>query len=202
MNIDLHGKTAIVTGAAGRVGFAVAQTLVESGAKVAMFDSNERAVESAAEQLSHWGTVRAFVVEPREREMVDLMLRQVHEELGDVSVLVQAPIPPHDQTSGSVDDMVYMMHRVVEHCMDKRGTAIINFPPTTAAADTCAAETASLEWETVWRSQHIRVNVITAENLWTEPALPQNLASLVTFLASNKAEIITGQILRFNGGCA
>lgn len=55
MIVDFTGKTAIVTGAAGGVGYVCAKTLLESGAKVAAVDLKP---EKAAAELSALGTVK------------------------------------------------------------------------------------------------------------------------------------------------
>lgn len=57
MLIDFTGKTAIVTGAAGGVGYACAKTLLESGAKMAVVDLSP---EQAARSCPLWGLQRAM----------------------------------------------------------------------------------------------------------------------------------------------
>lgn len=42
---DLGGRTAVITGATGAIGSAVARTFVESGAKVALIARNRRRLE-------------------------------------------------------------------------------------------------------------------------------------------------------------
>ncbi|MFL6838022.1 MAG: SDR family NAD(P)-dependent oxidoreductase, partial [Bradyrhizobium sp.] len=55
MNISFENKVALVTGAGSGLGLATAKAFAESGAAVALADSNERAVRSAAEELSVQG---------------------------------------------------------------------------------------------------------------------------------------------------
>lgn len=53
---SLKGKTAIVTGAAAGIGFAVAQGLAEAGANVALwYNTNTKAIERAAEIAQQYG---------------------------------------------------------------------------------------------------------------------------------------------------
>lgn len=54
MNIDLSGKTAIVTGSTAGIGFAVAQGLAESGATVIVNGRTQAAVDKAIGELTHW----------------------------------------------------------------------------------------------------------------------------------------------------
>ena len=57
----LSGKTAIISGAAGPrgIGFAAAQLFAEHGARVAIFDIDQKAAEAAAQGLGsdHLGLV-------------------------------------------------------------------------------------------------------------------------------------------------
>lgn len=53
---SLKGKTAIVTGSGAGIGLAVANTLAEAGANVALFyNTNEKAVDRAAEIEKKFG---------------------------------------------------------------------------------------------------------------------------------------------------
>jgi len=51
MNISFENKIALVTGAGSGLGLATAKAFAESGASVVLADWNERAVQSAAEEL-------------------------------------------------------------------------------------------------------------------------------------------------------
>jgi NAD(P)-dependent dehydrogenase (short-subunit alcohol dehydrogenase family) len=55
MNISFENKVALVTGAASGLGLATAKAFAESGAFVALADSNESAVRSATHELSAKG---------------------------------------------------------------------------------------------------------------------------------------------------
>jgi len=49
--LDLKGKNAIVTGGAAGIGFAIAQRLAQSGARVSLWDRDEKALADAAKTL-------------------------------------------------------------------------------------------------------------------------------------------------------
>src|SRR5882757_5259076 len=55
MNISFENKVALVTGAGSGLGLATAKAFAESGASVALADANEKAVRTAAEELSARG---------------------------------------------------------------------------------------------------------------------------------------------------
>ena len=52
MNIDLHGKIALVTASTGGIGFAIAQGLAASGAEVVLNGRSEASVSRAREKLN------------------------------------------------------------------------------------------------------------------------------------------------------
>src|ERR1700724_2868191 len=55
MNISFENKVALVTGAGSGLGLATAKAFAVSGASVVLADTNEKAVRSAAEELSAQG---------------------------------------------------------------------------------------------------------------------------------------------------
>jgi NAD(P)-dependent dehydrogenase (short-subunit alcohol dehydrogenase family) len=52
MKIDLTGKTAIVTGSTGGIGFAIAKGLAEAGATVIVNGRSQAAVDNALAELA------------------------------------------------------------------------------------------------------------------------------------------------------
>ena len=49
--LDLKGRNAVVTGGAAGIGFAIAQRLVQSGARVSLWDRDEKSLSKAASDL-------------------------------------------------------------------------------------------------------------------------------------------------------
>lgn len=83
---DLTGKNALVTGATGGIGAAIARTLHGAGANVAI--SGTRA-EKLAELATELGDrVHVLAANLSERESVDALAKQAVEAMGSVDVLV------------------------------------------------------------------------------------------------------------------
>ena len=88
----LFGKVALVTGAAGGIGFAASQRLAQDGADVAMADLDGVAVSSAAESVAGATGSRTLPIglDVSSRRQVLDMAGKVESELGPVNVLVNA----------------------------------------------------------------------------------------------------------------
>ena len=52
MNVDLTGKTAVVTGGGGVLCSVIATALAKSGAKVAVLDIRQEAADAAAKKIT------------------------------------------------------------------------------------------------------------------------------------------------------
>jgi 2-dehydro-3-deoxy-L-rhamnonate dehydrogenase (NAD+) len=82
--IDLAGRSAVVTGAARGIGHAIAERLLASGARVVLWDMDAAAVEVAARALSDRGEVHAAVVNVTDDASIDAAVRQ----FGGIDILV------------------------------------------------------------------------------------------------------------------
>jgi len=94
-NMDLAGKTCIVTGAARSIGLAIAEAFVDAGAKVAMIDINPGVVKEAERIAGGGGLVKGYVLDITNQEAVLDCFAGIAKELGDAYVLVN--------TAGIVD---------------------------------------------------------------------------------------------------
>jgi NAD(P)-dependent dehydrogenase (short-subunit alcohol dehydrogenase family) len=86
-----RGRVAVVTGAAGGIGLALAQRFLAFGMKVALADTDVAEVEAAGQELAQsFGSENVLAIGADVREIADLeRLRDVAwERLGPVSVLV------------------------------------------------------------------------------------------------------------------
>jgi 3-hydroxybutyrate dehydrogenase len=86
---ELSGKTAVVTGAAGGIGFAIAKTLARAGATVCLADIQKDALDNAASELKNaGGSVMSTVVDVSSESAVRSMSERVFRETGSAAILV------------------------------------------------------------------------------------------------------------------
>ncbi|HUS21979.1 MAG TPA: glucose 1-dehydrogenase [Aeromicrobium sp.] len=83
--LDLQGKTAIVTGSAKGIGFAIAQHLSGAGANVVVSDIDEAGAKSAAAQIPRAVAIASDV---RDEEQVKSLVDQAVATFGGLHVMV------------------------------------------------------------------------------------------------------------------
>lgn len=89
--IDLQGKSAVVTGAARGIGLAIAERLLESGARCSVWDIDREALTTALRHLSRRfpeGEVQSAVVDVRDAQSVKRAAEETGNRLGAVDILV------------------------------------------------------------------------------------------------------------------
>ncbi|MGW0366302.1 2,3-dihydro-2,3-dihydroxybenzoate dehydrogenase [Streptomyces sp. NPDC002990] len=85
----MDNKVALVTGAAGGIGLAVARRLAEEGAAVAAVDRDATRLREAVDKLTADGlTARAYPADVTSTEQVEAVVEQVESELGPLDFLV------------------------------------------------------------------------------------------------------------------
>jgi NAD(P)-dependent dehydrogenase (short-subunit alcohol dehydrogenase family) len=106
------GQVAIVTGGGSGIGLAIASTLVELGARVAIAGRDLAKLERAKAQLvERGGTVHTASCDIREPEQVASLVKGVREAFGEISVLVnnaggQFPTPAEMLTCKGWDAVI------------------------------------------------------------------------------------------------
>ncbi len=83
---SLSGKKALVTGATGGIGGAVAQAFAQAGAQLAISGSRIEKLEAAASSLGQ-GTV-PIACDLSKLDTVDLLIKEAEEKLGGLDILI------------------------------------------------------------------------------------------------------------------
>lgn len=83
--ISLTGRTALVTGGARGIGRAIAETLVQCGAKVAIAGRDLAAVEQTAKEI---GEARGFACDVSDPASVTMLVQTVEDAFGSLDILV------------------------------------------------------------------------------------------------------------------
>ena len=83
--ISLSGRTALVTGAARGIGRAIAESLVASGARVAIADLDLATAEKTAAEI---GESRGFACDVSDPTAVTMLIQTVEDSFGSLDILV------------------------------------------------------------------------------------------------------------------
>lgn len=86
--IDLDGQVAVVTGGAQGLGFAIAKRLVNSGAKVSLWDMNAEMLAKAKGELG--GSASTIVVNIAAYDAVAAAVAETEKGLGPIDILVHS----------------------------------------------------------------------------------------------------------------
>ncbi len=86
---SLEGKTALVTGAAYGIGFAIAEGLAAAGAKIAFNCRSREHLETALEEYQKKGIeARGYICDVTDEEQVSSMVKEIEKDLGSIDILV------------------------------------------------------------------------------------------------------------------
>ena len=86
--LDLKGRNGIVTGGARGIGFAIATRLLQSGARVSLWDRDAEALADAKAKLSALGTVSTQTVDLTNPDAVSAAAAATRAEFGSLELLV------------------------------------------------------------------------------------------------------------------
>ena len=241
---DFSGKCALVTGAAGGIGRAIARQLHGQGATVALTDMNRAGMEELAKELGE----RVHVLEANltDPEAAGQLVAAAEKAMGRIDILVNNAGLTRDNLAMRMKDEDWQLvldvnltaaFRLARAClrpmMKQRSGRIIGMASIVGAignagqANYAASKGAliamgkSLAQEVA--SRGITVNSVAPGFIATPMTdalldeqkqrlianipggrlgTPEDVATAVTFLASDEAAYITGQTLHVNGGMA
>ena len=89
VSFDLTGKTALVTGAAYGIGFAIAEALASAGAKIAFNCRSSKNMDMAVDAYAAKGIdAYGYIADVSDEEQVKSLVEQIEAELGGVDILV------------------------------------------------------------------------------------------------------------------
>lgn len=181
----IHGKVALVTGAAQGIGEAVARALAEQGAIVAAVDIRQEQLDQLAVDLNNQGhQAAAYSADIADRQSVDDTVQRIEATLGPIGILVNAAGVLHTGTVATLSDQewtrtfdvnthgVFYMSRAVVQNMARRqsGTVVtvgsnasgvprmhMSAYAASKAASTMFTKCLALEYA----EQHIRCNIVS-----------------------------------------
>ena len=108
MDLKLKGKVALVLGAGGGLGSAIAEALAREGAKVAACDVNSEALKIINDRLEAIGAEHVCIaLDLNKPEDFQSHIRHIENALGPVSVLVNNSGGPPPSTASGVDAAVW-----------------------------------------------------------------------------------------------
>ena len=188
---QLHGKTALVTGAATGLGAAIAIALAEAGAAVACHGNRRAAQETADTITAKGGQAHAFSADLSHTASAEVLIHNATEALGHIDILVNnaGTIIRHEATEFPLDDWatvlqvnltsVFQLSQLAGKAMIERGSGkIINIasllsfqggirvPAYAASKGGVAQLTKALANE--WAPRNVQVNAIAPGYMRTD----------------------------------
>lgn len=86
--MELNNKVVVVTGSSRGFGFAIAESLLEAGATVAVTGRSQQAVDHSLASVQSKGRVSGFVMDVREEEQVYKLVDDVIKEFGRIDIWI------------------------------------------------------------------------------------------------------------------
>jgi 3alpha(or 20beta)-hydroxysteroid dehydrogenase len=225
----LHGKVAIVTGAAQGLGASIARDMVAEGAQVILADVQDQAGEALARELGR--SARFVHLDVRDRAGWQAAVSQAEAAFGAVSILVNNAVKMEGQSFDDLTEQEFRevfevnelgcflgMKAVIASMESRGGGSIVNISSIAGMQPASGIRGMSKSVAHAVASRNIRVNSVHPGWMRTPssevapldrvaPLLPlkkigetAEVAKLITFLASDDASLITGSEYLIDGG--
>jgi 3-oxoacyl-[acyl-carrier protein] reductase len=226
---DLTGRSALVTGAAGGIGSAVAAALADAGAAVLVTDLDKDAAAAVAERISDaGGRADSAALDVSDRDSADAAVAQaaaladgaLHIVINNAGVtkpsmfafnVTQAALPyiPTDGTGRivNVTSAAGLTGTLGQVNYSAAKAGIIGFTKSLArelatkniTVNALAPLAATPMTETIRTNEKFAANMMNRIPM-KRWAEPSEIAGAFVFMASNAASYITGQVLPVDGG--
>jgi 3-oxoacyl-[acyl-carrier protein] reductase len=208
---SLLGKVALVTGGAVGIGRAVALALAASGADVAITYHTHNGDEMAKEIAQVGRRAEAFRADMRRSADADATVEAVHRELGMIDVLVanaggligRVPLASmsnehwHDVLDTNLSSAFYVIRAALAHMNDDARIVLISSMAANTGGSAGAGAYAAAKAGMIGLS---RALATIARLPVGRAGRPEDVASLVTYLASEATDFLTGEVINLSGG--
>lgn len=242
MHIDLTGRNALVTGSTRGIGRAIAQSLRDAGARVAIVGRDLARAEAVAAEIGNGA--QGFACDVGDVTQVNALIAAVEQAFGGIDILVNNAGLTRDNIllrlkdddwdtviDANLRSAFATTRAAVRGMMKKRWGRIINIASVVGIIGNkgqanYAASKAGLIGLTKsvakeFASRGVLANVVAPGFIETDMTAamtpearatmsaqiplerlgsPEDIANVVTFLASDRAAYITGQVLVVDGG--
>ena len=187
MDLGLTGKRAIVTGATKGLGRAIAETLLDEGASVAICARDADGVTAAVEQLARRGTVWGSAVDAGDGDSLRAFVAEAIEQLGGLDIYVHntsgKPGKTFEAWQNNMDvDLMSLIHAAdaASQALAESGAGVLISIGTSAVSEHFASgsnsytalKAAMTNWTLgqaqVLGAKGIRCNVVSPGPIWVD----------------------------------